>query len=330
MRKIAIEEAIFFEKLGPVRNKWVERNDMPGTIDLELYMGTIMPRMIAPFDKVRLPEMNAAGVDIQVLSLGAPGVQGCEDAREALTLSIESNDLIYEKMKAYPGRFGGFAAVPTQDPEAAAKELERCVTKLGFCGAMVQGRTEDKYLDDPSYDVLWEAAQALNVPISLHVMDTDVRKMQIFEGCYSLLGPGWSWNLESATHVLRIIMNGVFERFPKAQVICGHMGEGLPYYLGRIDEGFMTFCGHLEQKLTRLPSAYFPTNVYITTSGRYYPPAMRCAIDAVGVDRVLFATDWPFLLLDEAIELVENCSLSREEKESIFHINAERLLNIAP
>ena len=328
MRRIAIEEAVFVEKLGPVRMAWAKRENLPDTLDTEFYKCRVLPRMLSPFDEIRLPEMDAAGIDVQVLSIGAPGIQGCEDADEAIALSTESNDRIYDKMKAYPGRFGGFCAVPTQDPCAAAKELERCVTKLGFCGVMVQGRTGGKYLDDPSFSVLWEAAQSLDVPISLHVMDTDVRKMQIFEDCYSLLGPGWSWNLESATHVMRIIMSGVFERFPKAQVIAGHMGEGLPYYLGRMDEGFMTFRGHLENILSRLPSTYFSTNIYISTSGRYYPPAMRCAIDALGKERVLFATDYPFVLLDEAVELIDKCNITNDEKEHIYHLNAERLLRL--
>ena len=328
MRKIAIEEAIFYEKIVSVRNEWTKRNCLPNTIDMDFFLKRVMPKLTASFDTVRLPEMNSAGIDVQVLSLSSPGVQGCADPGDAISLSIESNNLIYEKIKAYPGRFGGFAAVPTQDPEAAAKELERCITKLGFCGAMVQGRTDDKYLDDPSFDVLWEAAQALEVPISLHVMDTDVRRMQIFEGCHSLLGPGWSWNLESATHVMRIIFNGVFERFPKVQVICGHMGEGLPFYLGRMDEGFMTFSGHLEKKISRLPSTYFSTNVYITTSGKYYPQAMRCAIDSIGKERVLFATDYPFVQLDEAVDLLEKCDLTEDEKEHIYHLNAERLLRL--
>lgn len=328
MRKIAVEEAIHVDKLVQVRKDWVQRNGHPGSIDREFYLSRVLPKLIAPFDTGRIPEMDAAGIDVQVLSVGSPGVHGCQTADEALALSIESNDLVYEKMKAHPGRFSGFATLPTQDPEAAAKELERCVTKLGFCGAMVQGRTDGKYLDDPSFDVLWEAAQALDVPISLHVMDTDVRRMQIFDGCYGLLGAGWSWNLESATHVMRIIFNGVFERFPKAQVICGHMGEGLPYYLGRIDEGFMSFQGHLEGKISRLPSTFFKTNVYITTSGKYYPPAMRCAIDAVGKDRILFATDYPYVWLDEAVDLVEGCGLTEDEKEHIYHLNAERLLRL--
>jgi len=329
VKKIAIEEAIFFDKLGPVRAAWVEREALPDTIDLALFLGKVTPIMRADFEEFRLPSMDATGIEMQVLSTGSPGVQGCADADEALALSRESNDLIHDKMKKYPGRFSGFAAVPTQDPELGAKELERCVTELGFCGAMIHGRVGDNmYLDDPKFDVLWEAAQALDVPISLHIMDTDVRRMQIFEGCYSLLGAGWSWTLEASTHVMRIIMNGVFERYPKAQVISGHMGEGLPYHFGRMDEGFELFRGHMEKKLSRLPSSYFLTNVYITTSGCYHPPAMRCAIDAMGKERVLFAIDYPFVSNEKGVELVEDCNLTEDEKAHVYHLNAERLLRL--
>ncbi len=327
MRVIALEEAFGYPQLKRVRMDMSQRENVPDMIDMDYFINEVLPKQNAPLDTVRIPEMDKAGISMQILSSGSPGVQGCSDAKEAVSLAREMNDMMYEVIRDHPDRFGGFCALPTQDPEKAAEELERCV-KLGFCGAMIQGRTNRIYMDDERFYPIWEAAEALDVPISLHVEDTNVDDIRILEGCYSLLGPGWSWNFESATHVLRIVMNGIFERFPKAKLICGHMGEGLPYYLGRIDEGFQCYCGHKEGKLSRLPSEYFKTNIYITTSGKYYPPAMRCAVDAMGKERVLFACDYPFVGMREGIQLLENCDLSESEKEHIYHINAEKLLKL--
>lgn len=327
MKRIAIEEAMFYPQINALRADWAKRENAPDCIDKDFLINEVGRQLAAPLDSFRIPQMDAAGIAMQVLSSGSPGVHACADADQAVALAREMNDQIHDVMQRFPDRFGGFCALPTQDPDAAAKEMERCKA-LGFHGAMVQGRTEGKYLDDPRFYPIWEAAEALHFPISLHVLDTNVGDMRIFEGCYSLLGPGWSWNLEAATHVMRIVMNGIFERYPKAELICGHMGEGLPYYFGRMDEGYMTFSGHMEGKLTRLPSTYFTTNVYITTSGRYHPPAMRCAIDAMGIDRILFACDYPFVPMEDGVRMVEDCRLTQEEEEKIFHLNAERVLGI--
>lgn len=327
MKRIALEEAMFYPQVNALRADWSKRENAPDGVDMDFLMNVVGPALAAPLDTVRLPAMDKAGITMQVLSSGSPGTHACTSGPQAVALAREMNDQLADVMRRFPDRFGGFCALPTQDPEAAAQELSRCKA-LGFQGAMVQGRTDGKYLDDERFFPIWEAAEALDMPISLHVLDTSVSDMRIFDGCYSLLGPGWSWNLEAATHVMRIIMNGIFERYPKAQLICGHMGEGLPYYFGRMDEGYMTFSGHLEGKLTRLPSTYFTTNVYITTSGRYHPPAMRCAIDSMGIDRVLFACDYPFVSMEDGVKLVEACGLTPEEEEKIFHLNAERLLKI--
>lgn len=327
MRRIAIEEVYNYPQNKDIRISWCKRENMPDMMDKEQFLNKIIPQQSAPLDTFRIPEMDKAGISMQVLSSGSPGVQGCFTAQEAVPLAVEMNDMLADEIKKYPDRFNGFCAVPTQDPEAAAREMERC-KKLGFCGAMIQGRTNGLYMDNEIFYPVWEAAQELDMPISFHVLDTNVDNMRIFEGCYGLLGPGWSWNLEAATHVLRVVINGVFERYPGVQLICGHMGEGLPYYLGRIDEGFMSFSGHLEGKINRLPSEFFKTNIYISTSGKYYPPAMKCAVEAMGADRILFAEDYPFISMKEGIELLEACSLTEEEKELIYHLNAERVLHV--
>lgn len=297
-------------------------------MDVSLMKKNVFPRLSSPVETFRLPEMDRNGMEMQVLSSGSPSVQAIDNPSEAVALARESNDLIADAMRKYPNRFSGFATLPLADPEASAKELERCVRELGFCGAMIQGHQYFRYLDDELYSPVWEMAQALDVPLSLHVIDTQPDGIRMLDGCHELMGPIWSWNFEAATHVMRLIINGVFDKFPKAKLIAGHMGEGLPYMLGRMDEGYETGMAHVTKPLQKMPSEYFKSNIYITTSGKYQPSAMRCAIDAVGADRIFFATDYPFVSLEDAFKCIGACDLTEEEKALIFHKNAENVLGL--
>lgn len=328
MRIIGIEEHYQPSSMGNVRLEWAKETKRPDMMDLDMMKQNVFPRLSSPVEAFRLPEMDAAGMEMQVLSSGSPSVQAVADPAKAVALAQESNDLIAEAMRKYPKRFSGFAALPLADPKAAARELTRCVTKLNFCGAMIQGHQDFHYLDEDIFAPVWETAQALDVPLSLHVIDTQPEGMRMLTGCPELMGPIWTWNFEGATHVMRLILNGLFDRYPRAKLIVGHMGEGLPYLLGRIDEGYETGLAHVNKPLQKMPSEYFKSNLYITTSGKYHPAAMRCAIDAVGADRIFFATDYPFLSLSDAFCCIEACHLSGEEKELIFHKNAERVFGI--
>src|SRR5208283_3506150 len=214
-------------------------------------------------------------------------------------------------------RFAGFASLPTQDPKAAADELERTVTQLGFKGAMIQGHTNGEYLDEQKFWVLWERVEALGAPIYLHVNEPSRESRMMYEGHPELSGPVWSWVVETATHALRIVGAGVFDAFPKATLILGHLGEGLPFYLGRLDEGYaMAF---KPKKLKKLLSEYVKENIAITTSGKYQPEALVCSITAMGADRVLFAADYPWVTPKEAVEHVERTPISDPDKEKIYH-----------
>jgi len=236
------------------------------------------------------------------------------------------NDAQAEIIRKYPGRFAGWASLPTQDPKAAADELERTITELGFKGAMIHGHTHWEYLDEKKFWVIWERAEALAVPIYLHVAEPALDGRKIYEGHSELMGPAWSWVVETATHALRIVGAGVFDAFPKATLILGHLGETLPFLLGRLDEGYaMSF---KPRKLNKKLSEYVKENIYVTTSGRYKPEALICTINAVGIDRVLFAADYPYAGMKEAVEDVERTPISDSDKEKIYHVNTERLLRL--
>jgi 2,3-dihydroxybenzoate decarboxylase len=275
----------------------------------------------------RLEVMDAAGLDVQVLSLNSPGIQAEPDPAVAVARAVAVNDLLAETIAAHPTRFAGFAALPLQDPQAAAKELERSVNQLGLRGALVNAHTHGRYLDDPELRVVWEYAQGLDVPLYLHPAN-GVDSAHVLSGHPELIGPMWSWGTDTASHVLRLVFGGVFDDFPEAKLLLGHMGEGLPYVLWRLDSRW-DFHNHHGIELARgNPSAYLRHNLYITTSGVCSSPPLQCAISALGVDHVLFGTDYPFEDVATATEFLANAPISADERKAISHGNAERLLKL--
>ena len=324
MKRISIEEHWGSPEFSQIKDQWAKRYNIPPSIDA-FASPQVAPR-IGDFEKYRIPHMDEAGVTMQVISGGSPGVQGIEDRQTAVTMAKKFNDAQAEIIRKYPGRFGGFACLPLQDPKAAADELERTVTQLGFVGALIQGHTNFQYLDEQKFWVVWERAEGLGVPLYLHIMEPSNEARVIYEGHPELLGPIWSWGVEAATHALRVVGAGVFDAFPKATMILGHLGESLPYLLGRLDEGYVMTLG--PKKLKKQFSQYVKDNILVTTSGKYHPEALVCAVSAMGADRVLFAGDYPWVLPHEAVELVERTPLSDSVKEKIYHLNAERWLKI--
>jgi 2,3-dihydroxybenzoate decarboxylase len=323
-RKIAIEEHWGNRELGEIYLKWRARTGFPESIDLKT-IPQAFPRL-ADVERFRLPLMDELGISMQVISVGSPGIQGLPDAEAAIKMAKTTNDLQAEIIAKYKGRFAGFAALPTQDPKAAADELERTVTQLGFKGAMIQGRANWEYLDGQKHRVLWERAAGLEVPVYLHVNEPTPAVIKEYEDHPELMGPTWSWGVEAATQALRIIGSGVFDAFPGATLILGHLGESLPYLLGRLDEGYaMAF---KTRKLKKPLSQYVKQNVLITTSGLYRPEALTCAIQAMGEDRVLFACDYPFVDPKESVRIFETTPMGPGEREKIYHLNAERWLKV--
>ena len=323
MKRICIEEHWGNQEMIEIRKQWMGRTGFPSSVDPQA-TPTVHPRLV-DIEEFRLPLMDESGITMQVLSTSSPGIQGIAEPAAAVTVSKKVNDALAEIVRRHPDRFAGFASLPTQDPKAAADELERAVTQLGFKGAMIQGHTHGEYLDEQKYWVLWERVEALQAPIYLHVQEPCFGR-EIYNGHDELRGPAWSWVAETATHALRIVGSGVFDAFPKATLILGHMGEGLPYLLGRFDEGVaMAF---KPRKLRKLFSEYIRENIAVTTSGKYKPEALVCAISAMGADRILFAADYPWVTPREAVEHLERCPIDHADKEKICHLNAERLLKL--
>ncbi len=275
----------------------------------------------------RLDAMDAAGLAVQVLSLNSPGIQAEPDTRVAVAAARTVNDLLAGTIAAHPDRFAGFAALALQDPVEAASELERAVTQLGFSGALVNAHTLGRYLDDPQFRVVWERAEALDVPLFLHPAN-GVDVPDVLSGHPELIGPMWSWGPDTASHVLRLVFGGVFDDFPDAKVLVGHMGEALPFVLWRLDSRW-GFHNHHGIELARgNPSEYLRHNLYISTSGVCDNPPLVCALQALGADHIVFGTDYPFEDMGTATRFLELAPISSGDRAKIAHATAERLLHI--
>lgn len=277
---------------------------------------------------MRLKKMDSAGIDVQVLSMGAPSTQRF-DPKEGPAIAKGANDRLAEVCKRHPTRFGAFAALPTANPEAAADELERCVTQLGFKGAMIHGLTYgQKFIDLPEFWPIFARAEKLDVPIYLHpatphpaVVDAYLKDyLKEFPG---LTSAAWGFTIETATAGLRMVLSGVFEKHPNLKIILGHMGEGLPFLLWRIDMALARPGGK------KLPfREIFRNNFWITTSGNFSNPALLCCVQEMGVDRILFAVDWPFVANPPGVDWMKTVPLCDEDKAKILSGNAKRLLRI--
>src|SRR3984957_3949492 len=276
----------------------------------------------------RIAEMDAAGIDVQVLSLTSPGTEQSE-AADAVSLARDANDFLAEAVKKNPDRFAGFATLPTACPDKAAEELERMVRELNFKGAVINGHHRGRYLDDKFFWPLLERAESLNLPIYLH--PTQPPK-PVIEALYSgfspmvnemLAGPGWGWHIETAVHVIRLILGGVFDQYPKLQIVIGHLGEGLPFMLQRLDV--------MPVALTKLKlpiSAYLRENVHYTISGFNFTATFLNLLLEVGVDRIMFSADHPYASMSRARSFLDQLPVSASDKEKIAYRNAERLLGL--
>lgn len=281
---------------------------------------------LADFGERRLAGMDEIGVEKAILSLSGPGVQAETDTATAVRKARECNDFLAEKMAANPTRYGGFAHVAVQDPEAAADELERCVRELGMSGVMINGQTNGIYLDDDRVSALWERAQDLDVPVYIHPYNPpDLPYM--YHNHPEMWGPVWSWTVETGNHALRLLFSGLFDRFPKAKLILGHMGETLPYQLWRFDSRW-EISNRGEKRLEMAPSAYFKRNIWCTSAGVCSDEPLRCALDAMGTDRVMFSVDYPFERPHEAGEWIEAAPLTDAERGAVCRDNAKALLRL--
>jgi predicted TIM-barrel fold metal-dependent hydrolase len=298
----------------------------PELIALRRSVDAVNPKSVERLGELgvrRLAEMDAAGVDIQVLSEAEPGAQNLAPDL-AVSLARVSNDLLFEATRRHPDRFAGFATLPTPDPAGAARELERCVKELRFCGAMVHGSSRGHFLDERQFWPILECAAAHDVPIYLHPSTPQVPVYDTYYKEYPVLSrAALGFAVEMAVQAARLIMSGAFDEFPKLQIILGHLGEGMPFLLWRADDTLAR-----RGKLKRAFRDYFCDHFHITTSGNFSHPALQCAIAEMGIERILFAVDWPFQSNAEAVDFVRKAALTDAERERVFARNAGTLLRI--
>ena len=285
----------------------------------------------------RIAEMDRGGVELSVLSLAAPGVQAIRDASQAITASRRANDYLAERIATFPARLKGFAALPLQDPEAAAAELARCVNDLGFRGALVNGFSDTGesgsvlYYDAPRYRTFWAAVQDLDVPVYLHPRSPVPAQQPAYEGHPWLLGSVWGFAAETSLHALRLMGSGLFDEYPKLRLILGHLGEGLAFNIWRVDHRLSKLrrgeTVTAEGPKARRPMAqYLRENFYVTTSGNFRTQALMNTISEVGIDRVLYSVDYPFEDMVEAAEWFDTAPLGNAEREKIARLNARTVL----
>jgi gamma-resorcylate decarboxylase len=282
----------------------------------------------------RLRLMDQYGVERMILSLNAPAVQAVPDLKRANKLARRANDTLAAEVAKNPDRFDAFAALPMQDPGLAIRELERCVKELGFKGALVNGFSQvgdtNKaiYYDLPQYWPFWQVVERLDVPLYLHPRNPLPGDAQIYEGHSWLLGPTWGFGQETAVHALRLMGSGLFDAYPRLTIILGHMGEGLPYSMWRIDNRNAWAKAPPRYKAKRKIADYFHANFYLTTSGNFRTQSLIDAILEIGADRILFSTDWPFENIDHAADWFDAASISENDRLKIGRLNALSLFKL--
>jgi 2,3-dihydroxybenzoate decarboxylase/5-carboxyvanillate decarboxylase len=334
IRRIATEEAFSIPEVA--RQLGVVARTPGASLDLILVnniyntqggLGFLEP--LLDLESERLRVMDEHGVDMHLLSLTAPGVQ-MFDADTACELATLANDRLAEVIARHPQRFTGLASFAPQAPKRAAKEMERAVTQLKLNGFMINSHTNNEYLDNPKYWPILEAAEALNRCIYIHPRapsDGLAGPMRDY-GMDSAL---WGYGIEVSTHAVRMILGGVFDRFPKLQICLGHMGEAVHFWLWRID--FMSLRAQKQGRAPKIklkPSEYFKRNFVITTSGQESHLALEFSIKALGAENVLWAIDYPYQPTAPAVQFMDSAPITAADREKIYHGNAERIFHIPP
>lgn len=277
---------------------------------------------------IRLADMDAGGIAVQVISQGAPGTDQLEPDR-AVPVAIRANDYLAEQIGRHPDRLAAFATLPTAAPEHAADELERTVTEHGFKGALINGHVRGRFLDDREFWPIFARAQALDVPIYLHPTEPPAAVMATYYGglpdrfAETLATNGWGWHVDTGLHVLRLIAGGVLDEYPRLQIIVGHMGEALPFFLERTSRNLQRRAG-----LAKPLEHYMTENVHFTTSGMFSFPPLRCLLDVIGADRVMLSVDYPYAQNEEGRDFIAGAPISDTDREKLAHGNAERLLKL--
>ena len=279
----------------------------------------------------RLKNMDMAGIDMQVLSLSTPGCEQFSPAKGML-LSKNTNEELSKVINRHPDRFIGLATLAPQDPEGAARELERAVKELGLRGAKINSHIRGSYLDNEKYWPIFEMAESLDVPVFLHPNTPGPSSIQPYEDYgFALAGPPWGFGAEASLHALRLIYSGVFDRYPRLKMVLGHLGEGLVFWLYRIDFSFKRpwMEEEIRPRIKRMPSEYIRDNFYVNTSGMHSIPAFLCVYLELGADHMMFAADYPYENSQEATSFIDRIPVSDIDKEKIQHSVAEKLFKIS-
>ncbi|NKB75342.1 MAG: amidohydrolase family protein [Synechococcus sp. s2_metabat2_7] len=314
LHKIALEEHFSIRELLPTSEE-LEFFD-PQVLDV---IESLLPELA----EKRLANMDKAGIEIAVLSQTAPGIQAISNSLDASAMARHANDALHTSIELQPRRFKGFAALNLQDIDAACAELKRCVNELGFVGALVNGSTQGEYLDNPRLDPLWLTLEQLDVPLYLHPgLPTNQPASMVKE----LDGATWGWSFDTATHALRLIVKGVFDKHPNAKVILGHMGENLPFYLWRLDSRYLST--RYRNDISTTPSAVFRRNFFITTSGVCDDAALQCSISTLGPERIMFSTDYPYEDIELAGRWMDQAMIDPLAKMLICRDTARTLLRL--
>jgi predicted TIM-barrel fold metal-dependent hydrolase len=297
---------------------------------------TVLPGRANPLDLLpeigekRLASMDETGITVQVLSASGPGAD-LVDGADGVTLACKTNDALAEAIARHPDRFAGFAHLPMRAPEAAAVELTRAVRELGFLGALINGTTQDDFLDHPRFGPILAAAEALNVPIYIHPHLAPAAVRNAYYGGLPsnsgavLEAAGWGWHSETAIHVLRLVLSGALDRHRKLKLIIGHMGEGLPMMLARCDQVFEAYVPHLSRPISRA----IVDQVWITTSGIFSEPPFLAALLTFGIDRIMYSVDYPYAANERGRAFLEKLALAPADLAKLAHANADRLLGLA-
>ena len=288
-------------------------------------IGNVLLNKLLDIGDGRLKEMDEAGIDVQVLTLPAPGVE-LFDPKTGTALAKKTNDLLSEVIQKHPDRYLGFAALAPNDPEAAADELERAVKELGLKGWKTHSNYGDSYLDESKYWPILEKAAELNVPVYLHPSFPAISQLRTSYG-FALAGAAFGFGFETAMCMMRLILSGLFDRYPGLKIILGHLGEALPFLHNRMDHPYLrsSFQHGARPHLNKRPSEYMQNNVFVTTSGNYHIPAFFCTSETLGIEKIMLGTDYPYEHSLEGIKFIESLSLSPENKAKIYEQNARQL-----
>lgn len=295
-------------------------------------MAEDLRRRLLDIQDIRLGEMDEFGIELMILSLNAPGVQAVVDPAQAAEAARRANDILAEEIAKRPDRFAGFAALPLQDSDAASAELTRCIKELGFKGALVNGFTqrdeEDSayYYDRPEYRPFWATVDELGVPFYLHPRNPLRTRLQLYDGHPWFENSAWAFAMETAMHALRLLASGLFDEFPKMQLVLGHLGERIPFDLWRVDHRIAKSPRGIPAKKTM--SEYFRSNVHVTTSGNFHDSTLRLTITEMGIERVMFSVDYPFETTRDGATWFDNSEMPDAERLRIGRTNAIDLFNL--